>query len=221
MDYAFLGSLAHYIPRHVLVSYDIACQWSRSLWKRCSTIYPPNPVSINQPIIRFFVPKFHIAAHIPECQIKYSLNLSPGSGRTDGESPERGWAGSNDMAYSTRVMGPGRRRDTLDDFFGDWNWAKTVQLGTSLIEIIFSFAHPVSSAFVLRVKAQKALVQRQEMREAFDEFHGSLPVSMTRPWTAMVEAWEADSSKPNPFEQARTGELNGHSVLFSLDSQAL
>lgn len=129
MDYFFLGALSHFTPNLVIVSYDIACQWSRSLQKRCDTVYPPNPLSTLRPELRFFVPKFHIAAHIPACQIKYSLNLSPGAARTDGEAPERGWAGSNDMAYSTRVMGPGRRRDTLDDFFGDWNWAKTVQLG--------------------------------------------------------------------------------------------
>jgi hypothetical protein len=29
-------------------------------------------------------------------------------------------------------MGPGSRRDALDDHFGDWNWKKVVGLGTCL-----------------------------------------------------------------------------------------
>jgi hypothetical protein len=33
------------------------------------------------------------------------------------------------MAASTREMGPGSRRDTLDDHFGDRNWAKITQMG--------------------------------------------------------------------------------------------
>ena len=54
-----------------------------------------------------------------------------GVGRTDGEAPERGWANINPAAQSTKEMGPGRRRDMLDDHFSDWNWKKTIKLGMS------------------------------------------------------------------------------------------
>ena len=50
--------------------------------------------------------------------------------RTDGEAPEQGWSDTNGVASSTKEMGPGSRRDTLDDFFGDYNWRKVAQLGS-------------------------------------------------------------------------------------------
>lgn len=71
---------------------------------------------------RFFVPKFHLNAHIQKCQVNYSFNFSPDVGWTDGEAPERGWAAINAVANSTKEMGPGSRHDTFDDHFGDYNW---------------------------------------------------------------------------------------------------
>jgi hypothetical protein len=79
----------------------------------------------------FLVPKFHLPAHIEQCQIDFSFNLSRYVGWTDGEAPERGWANMNPIASSTKEMGPGSRRDTLDDHFGDWNWKRCTQLGKS------------------------------------------------------------------------------------------
>ncbi|KAJ7729133.1 hypothetical protein B0H14DRAFT_3518394 [Mycena olivaceomarginata] len=38
--------------------------------------------------------------------------------------PERGWANANPLASSTKEMGPGARRDALDDHFNDWNHKK-------------------------------------------------------------------------------------------------
>ena len=113
-----------------MVSYDIACQWSVKLPHRC-TIYPPDLVSdLPDLAMRFFVPKFHLPAHISKCQAEYSFNLTPFVGRTDGEAPERGWSETNAMATSTKEMGPGSRRDTLDDHFRDHNWGKISKMGT-------------------------------------------------------------------------------------------
>ncbi|KAG1787941.1 uncharacterized protein HD556DRAFT_1538926 [Suillus plorans] len=78
--------------------------------------------------INFFVPKFHLPAHIEKCQTTFSFNFKRGVGCTDGEALERGWANINPVASSTKEMGPGARRDMLDDFFGDWNWKKIVGL---------------------------------------------------------------------------------------------
>jgi Kyakuja-Dileera-Zisupton transposase len=130
MDYFITSTLKHNPPLEVVLSYDIACQWSKKFPLRCA-LYPShlNPFSRG---IKFFyyVPKFHLPAHVSSCQSSYSLNYSPGVGRTDGESPERGWSSTNDLAYSTREMGPGSRRDVLDDNFGDANWWKIVRMGT-------------------------------------------------------------------------------------------
>jgi hypothetical protein len=78
---------------------------------------------------KFFVPKFHLPAHVISCQTEYSLNYGAGCGRSDGEGVERNWAESNPIGISTSEMGPGHRRDTLDDHFGDSNWKKTTNMG--------------------------------------------------------------------------------------------
>jgi hypothetical protein len=111
------------------LSYDVACQWHKKLWARLASM--PDRLQFNreEKTVRFFVPKFHISAHIPACQTNFSFNYSKGVGRTDGEAPERGWANVNRVATSTKEMGPGARRDTLDDNFGNWNWKKVTMLG--------------------------------------------------------------------------------------------
>jgi len=78
---------------------------------------------------RFMVPKFHLPAHVGKCRTPYSFNYNPNVGRTDGEGVERGWSNINPIAASTKEMGPGSRRDTLDDHFGDFNWKKTTKIG--------------------------------------------------------------------------------------------
>jgi hypothetical protein len=129
MDYFLLSSLRDYDYKRLVISYDIACQWSRKLSARCG-LYPENRISASPaPDMLFLVPKFHLPAHVAACQIGYSFNLTPGVGRTDGEAPERGWSAANAMASSTREMGPGSRRDTLDDHFGDYNWRKITAFG--------------------------------------------------------------------------------------------
>ena len=93
-------------------------------------IFPQDEVLSNSvKYIRFLVPKFHLPAHVEACNLAYSFNLTKGVGRTDGEAPERGWANINPAAQSTKEMGPGSRRDTLDDHFGDWNWKKITKMG--------------------------------------------------------------------------------------------
>lgn len=129
MDYMFAQSLRNPGIQAIVVSYDIACQWSRHLFERLS-IFSPDFFLFNDSVLaQFLVPKFHLPAHVEKCQTRYSFNYTPGVGRTDGEAPERGWAEINPLAASTREMGPGSRRDTLDYHFGDYNWRKIVRLG--------------------------------------------------------------------------------------------
>ena len=143
MDYFLLSSLEHPIPRRLVISYDIVCQWSKNLETRAVTYgrnaltRPEKDEDGNEVFafrddldIVFLVPKFHLPAHVDACQKKYSFNFHPKVGRTDGEAPERGWADMNGVASSTKEMGPGSRRDTLDDHFGDYNWAKIAQMGS-------------------------------------------------------------------------------------------
>lgn len=139
MDYFFLSSLRQNAPKRIFISYDIACQWSKHLDTR-SNIYPSN-LSIEGHSLQYFIPKWHMPAHQKECHANFSFHFTPWVGRTDGEAPERGWAAMNGLATSTKEMGPGSRRDTLDDHFGDYNWRKTVLICMSLLFLTCNLHH--------------------------------------------------------------------------------
>lgn len=131
MDYIFWSAIRGMSARRLVVSYDIACQWNRKLLLRAREM-PPDlvPENVKDLLLAYFVPKFHVAAHRVKCQSQYSLNVRRGVGRTDGENIERGWASANSLAGSTKEMGPGARRDTLDDHWLFWNWRILAKLGT-------------------------------------------------------------------------------------------
>jgi len=130
MDYLFLSTMTHSDVHVINVSYDIACQWNKHLWERMSRYPTEIHFSHTTKVVTFLVPKFHLPAHISACQTNFSFNLIKGMARTDGEAPERGWSNINPVATSTREMGPGSRRDALDDHFSDWNWRKMSNFGT-------------------------------------------------------------------------------------------
>ncbi|KAG2137014.1 hypothetical protein DEU56DRAFT_871445 [Suillus clintonianus] len=187
--YASLISLMssnHTGLRYVLVlniSYDIACQWSKHLWERMSRYPSQIHFSGDSKILTFLIPKFHLPAHIAACQTSYSLNLIKGMARTDSEAIERGWSNMNPIATSTREMGPGSRHDILDDHFGDWNWRKVSNLGPSLLK-----------------KLKEAIPECYQHAVDLRDFEEAIPSSSLSAWRKLVEDWEGDRSKPNPFE---------------------
>ena len=131
MDYLFFSPLQNTPLKTFNVSYDITCQWSRHLWEWMTMLPHLMHLPFKEKTVNFFVPKFHLPAHVAECQWKYSLNFTKGVARTDGEAPEHGWSTLNATVSSTKEMGPGHRCDTLDDLIGDSNWKKLVGLGGS------------------------------------------------------------------------------------------
>lgn len=130
MDYLFFSSLRHSPLLTLNVSYDIACQWSKNLWDWMTTLPLPMQIQHDDKQVKFFKPKFHLPAHVMHCQTRYSFNFIPHVGRTNSEAPERGWANINLVASSTKEMGPGNCRDTLNNHFGDYNWKKVCGMGT-------------------------------------------------------------------------------------------
>ncbi|KAJ7270337.1 hypothetical protein C8J57DRAFT_1435473 [Mycena rebaudengoi] len=132
---------------------------------------------------------FHLPAHIEACNILFSFNLTPFVGQTDGEAPERGWANVNPLAASTKEMGPGSRRDTIDDHYNDWNWKKIIAMGPMML-----------------AKIKKAAPEMVEKRLALDEMMATLPPAAVGEWTTGIELWERDSSKPNPFQTTQRHE---------------
>ena len=68
------------------VSYDIACQWHKNLRERMN-IYPNKEELWNGTrYVTYLVPKFHLPAHIADCNLLFFFNLTRGVGRTDGEA---------------------------------------------------------------------------------------------------------------------------------------
>ncbi|KAH9828984.1 uncharacterized protein C8Q71DRAFT_718824 [Rhodofomes roseus] len=172
MDYLFASSVRQQGDKMALVvSYDIACQWSVNLWERMLQ-YDPE-WDFDRQTITFLIPKFHLPAHQASCQTQYSYNYRKHVGRTDGEAVERGWAAVNGFSGSTKEMGPGYRRDVLDDAFGDYNWRKVTQLGKTLLE-----------------KVKNAVDERSTHVLQFEEICKNTDPVRVAEWTQLVEAWE-------------------------------
>lgn len=128
MDYIFFSAVVYAGLLTIVSSYDIACQWIKYLAVRMTQM--PEHLHITANIIPK-IPKFHFEAHGKKNHTQYSFAFTPGVGRTCGEGIERQWSGMKDGAGQTIEMGPGARRDTLDDFCGFSNWRKTVGLRES------------------------------------------------------------------------------------------
>ena len=108
MDFLVLSTLIGVIITSLMISYDIACQWSRNFKKRLPQF--PSFMQLQPPMldtIKYVIPKFHIYGHGSKCQTHFSLNFTKHSACTDGEEPERWWAHINPVSMSTKEMGPG------------------------------------------------------------------------------------------------------------------
>ncbi|KAJ7853711.1 hypothetical protein B0H14DRAFT_2354164 [Mycena olivaceomarginata] len=106
------------------------------------------------------------------------VRFRPGSTLSDSKPPERGWADANPLVRSTKEMGLGFRRDTLDDHFNDWNHKKIIALGEWSVD---------------GARHECSLTALADMNE-------SLRADEVKIWGIMVEKWEADIEAPNPFE---------------------
>ncbi|KAG2140887.1 uncharacterized protein EDB93DRAFT_1241820 [Suillus bovinus] len=196
MDFLFFSTLTHSSDLAVFnISYDIVCQWSKHLWT-CMSRYPSTlHFSPGSKMITFLT-------HIPACQTTFSFNLIKGMARTDGEAPERAWSNINPVATSTREMGPGSRRDTLDDHFSDWNWCKVSNFGPFLLQ-----------------KLKEAIPQQDQHVLDLRDFEEAIPTESLTSWHQMVEEWEADRSKPNPCRLATDKAVIGmHSTDIQLSA---
>ncbi|KAJ7744329.1 hypothetical protein B0H16DRAFT_1322199 [Mycena metata] len=186
MDYMFLRSIAGSTLRRFFVSYDIACQWHIHVWDRMLTYRDVDITILGKKFVTFLIPKFHLPAHIEECNLKFSFRLTRDVGQTDGEAPERGWANTNPLAKSTKEMGPGSRRNTLDDHFNDWNHKRIIVLG-----------------YLLRKKTENAVPEMVRTKQALQDLESSLGTEVVREWEAMALAWEENSTAPNLFATLR------------------
>ena len=201
MDYALLSTLEGRTYSRLVLSYDIACQWSKNFATRIPDF--PRRFHFDPESITFetVIPKFHIYAHGRNCQTTWLLNYRPHMARTDGEGVEREWSHINPVALSTRLMGPGTRHDTLDDHWGAWNWRKLVGLGRHL-----------------EFKLKEALVMSSRHRAAFKALSTTFPAETVKEWTEMLERWLVDPSEPDPFEEVTIGKLLSFLIANTADT---
>lgn len=214
MDYLFFSSLAGSQVTSLVVSYDIACQWSIKLWACMKTYNTHLQLDLSTCRIVFLVPRFHLPAHVDSCQTSFSFNLTKHVGWTDGEAPERGWADINWVATSTHEMGPGSCADTLDDHFGDWNWKKIVSIGLLLILLLnvrFWLKPPLGPTLLRKLKL--AVPERNQQLWALEQMEISLPTKSVMEWHKAVELWEEDSSAMNPFINTQKSKASFRTVI--------
>ncbi|KAJ2935945.1 hypothetical protein H1R20_g1150, partial [Candolleomyces eurysporus] len=124
-----------------------------------------------------------ITLTVATCRDRFAFMLTPGAGLGDGEAPERGWGDLNPLATSTREMGPGTRRDTLDYHFGDYNWRKIIRLGNSLLKKMVMATSEVA----------EHVIAHQELEVTLDR-------EQLQSWMEAMVAWELDPNNPNPYE---------------------
>ena len=212
MDLALFSTLLPAVRSgitRVLVSYDIGCQWSKNLSKRLS-LYPTTSSFELSSLSywRVVLPKFHLAGHGKDCQLKFNINFTIGAARMTGEMIESGWAQSGSMTIWTRENGPFARRAVLDDHWGSENWRKLRRLRKSIptlqsIPSVLIFCLGVS----LLKNLKKSLAWSKTQRAVANKAPESLPADTLAQWSTMRQEFDQDRAKPNPYEEPEACEL--------------
>lgn len=196
-DYIVASYLQRCQVRDVKISYDIACKWSINLRDRFRARH--QNVDLSKFTITHLIPKFHLPAHGEKCQTRYSFNYTRGVGRTHGETVEQEWAYINLAALSTREMGPGARHSALDDSWGGWNWGKILGLGKFFRLSPTTLSHLSFIGSLLEVNLIKAKEMASIQRKAANDFTATFSLDTISQWKRMVQEWEENPSRPNPY----------------------
>lgn len=144
MDYIVLSSLIAMGLLRLILSYDIACQWSKNLATQMESYPDSMRINLKEVEVRAAVPGFHIRSHGSDCQQLYSLNLIKWAAQTVGEEVETGWAHMNLAASSIQEMAPGNRHEALNDHWGGWNFRKIItfsEFTSSHMAILICFSN--------------------------------------------------------------------------------
>ena len=209
MDYLFYHSIQQSWLKNFIISYDIACQWSVNLKERMFAFDHEFFLFNGATQVKFFVPKFHLPAHISACQSKYSFNFGKGVGQTEGEAPKRGWLDTNALALSTREMGLGSRRDTLDYHFGDHNRQKVTSISKYYRnQREWCITDCLTKGASLCRKLVSAATDMAEHTISHNELSSTFSEEILDLWTKQVKVWENDPTQLNSFEAIVQGMLD-------------
>jgi hypothetical protein len=194
MDFILFSALLNSILMYLILSYDIACQYSKNFWARMAGLPEALHIDPKKVAVWFKVPNFHILGHRWPCHSPFSFHWMWGAGMTDGEDVEQNWEFTNGAASSTKMMGPGGRHAFLEGLFGFHNWMRTV-----------------SYRKVFGQRMARNLKEGRKHKEAFEAFtevlEGERPELVAK-WRGWVKDWESEQHTDrhsSPFEMAKPG----------------
>ncbi|KAJ7025052.1 hypothetical protein C8F04DRAFT_968268 [Mycena alexandri] len=188
LDFLLLSALLTFAMWYIVVSYDIACQYSKKFWERMEKLPKHMQLTIKEENLWWKVPNFHLPPHKWPCHSPFSFHYMFGAGMSHGEGVEQNWSFSNGAAASTKLMGPGGRAATLEDIFGFHNYDRI---------------------YVDRVLPKRLAVNIKEGGKhraallAFTEGLEATRANEVREWREWVLRWESkqhSDPKESPFE---------------------
>ncbi|KAJ7432012.1 hypothetical protein B0H11DRAFT_1761190 [Mycena galericulata] len=178
MDFILFSAILNTILLYLILSYDIACQYSKNFWSRMRGLPEAMHIDPAKVAVWFKVPNFHILGHKWPCHSPFSFHFMWGAGMTDGEDVEQNWEFTNGAAGSTKMMGLGSRHAWLEYLFGFHNWMRTV-----------------SYRRVFGQRLARDLKEGKKHKEAFDAFtellEGERP-ELVAQWRGWVKEWESE-----------------------------
>jgi hypothetical protein len=194
MDFILASALLNAIIFYLIISYDIACQYSKNFWPRMEQLPAAFQFVLEKARVWFKVPNFHLPPHKPPCHSPFSFHWMWGAGRTHGETVEQNWEFTNGAAASTKMMGVGTRHSTLEDLFGFHNWRRSV-----------------SWRGIFTTRMAENVKEGQVHRDAFEAFDVALQEGngeLVAGWKDWVKDWESrqhTDSAESPFETEEKG----------------
>ncbi|KAJ7925440.1 hypothetical protein B0H13DRAFT_1600492 [Mycena leptocephala] len=189
LDYLVVSALLGFLMWYLVISYDIACQYSKKFWECMENLPEHLHLKIAKDRVWWKVPNFHLPPHKTPCHSPYSFHYMFGAGTTHSEGVEQNWSFSNGIAASTKLMGLGSRFATLKDVFGFHNYNHRVLPKRLAVSIQEGAKHKVAlDAFTEGLEATW-LEEVAEWRE----------------WVARWEAKQHTDPSESPFEYKESG----------------
>ncbi|KAJ7667892.1 hypothetical protein DFH06DRAFT_983104 [Mycena polygramma] len=196
MDFIFFAAIMNFALMALVLSYDIACQFSKKLWTRMPKLPSKYHLDHKKVDVRFMVPNFHLPPHKTGCHSPFSFHFLWGAGLTHGETVEQNWEFLNGIAAATKMMGLGARAMALEGLFAFHNWRRQV-------------AH----RSILKRRMAEAIKGGKEHSDCFKAFHEGLMKArseLVSDWKERVDKWERtahlenEKNSPYEYEEAAT-----------------
>ncbi|KAJ7699121.1 hypothetical protein B0H16DRAFT_1349289 [Mycena metata] len=195
MDFLFFSAVLNFALMWLILSYDIACQFSKNIWSRMEALPEKYHLKINKLNIRWMVPNFHLPPHKTGCHSPFSFHWLWGAGCTHGETVEQNWEFLNGAAASTKLMGLGARFAALEGLFAFHNWRR---LGSFI-------------GLILKRRMAEAIKEGRTHKTSFEAFTAGLTAAMpeaVEEWRTWVETYEktrhVEKEGNSPYEYTET-----------------